>query len=62
MKTFVDAEWIASWECPKCENHCDQNDYDLDFDDGLECIECKELVDKGGLEFEVCGHEYLLRR
>ena len=62
MKTHVDVEWIAAWDCPKCGNHCDQNEYNIDFDDGIAVIECQELVDKSGDDFEICGHEYFLRR
>ena len=62
MSDIADGEWVATWECPKCNEPCDDADYDIDFDDGLTNVECKELVDKGELELEACGHEYLLRR
>ena len=61
MSDIANIEWVATWSCPKCKEPCDDADYDIDLDDGLTNVECKELVDKGGLELEACGHEYLLR-
>jgi hypothetical protein len=56
MSDIADVKWVATWSCPKCKERCDDADYDIDFDDGLTNVECKELVDKGDLELEACGH------
>lgn len=61
MKT-VDIEWVATWSCPKCGEPTDSNEVDVDFSDRTEKIVCSEQVDKGGCDFEECGHTYKIRR
>lgn len=62
MIECVEVTWTAHWECPECGEYCDEVNYDIDFSDSIASIECAELVDKGGDDFEVCGHKYSIRR
>ena len=58
----VDAEYTASWTCPKCNNPTDEIDSGIDLEDSLTLVKCKEDIDRGGEGLEICGHEYYVRR
>lgn len=62
MSEKIQVEWVANWECPYCETPVDNNDYDIDFSDSSADVTCKELVDKGGDDLEICDHKYTINR
>ena len=56
----VEAEFTANWCCPECESYVDSLEYELE--DRETVITCREDIDRGGEEFEVCGCEYVVRQ
>ena len=56
----VEAVYTANWSCPECESYVDDLEYELE--DRETIIICREYIDRGGEEFEVCGCEYVVRQ
>jgi hypothetical protein len=57
---MIDAEYEAYWDCPECQCLTTQvDDEHITHNNGdVLSIKCKHDVDKGGLGFEECEHEY----
>ena len=62
MNEQIHAQYEAYWDCPSCNGRTSDCDEGVE-DDGEELhVTCPWEIDKDGDVFEVCGHQYSVRK